>query len=321
MTNTINFTKTKGAISIYGAVSLFLAFACVALRAVSILFFYDKEIGYYNAGAVLPIILNVFITLSVAFPLVFAVIPALRLSPRFPDGSRSRFAGIIPAIGFAVFSVICIIGLKSQLEEIKELELLSPEKLSLYVKIYPILLLVASVCGCVFFALSLFNSSSSLIAPTVITGVMAVIWFVISAADSYFDTFVQMNAPNKLTFMMGTLSATLFTVSEARRGFSVRKSHTHLFGTTVAAIFTLTSAIPSLICYFTGNMPQNYTLLFFDVVLLTVGIYALVRLIALCFGKDRPWITVTVSDREEQCDDSSETPAEQDEIIEETTTI
>ena len=298
MGNLIKFTKSKTALGIYGAVSLFLAVACAALRSLSMLFFYDKEIGYYQSGAVLPIVLNIFLILSVALPTLCYVIEALRLQPRYIDASPSRFFAALPALALCAFSVLQAMGLKAQLEEIY----LSTEKLSLYAKLSPVLLLVASICGFIFFAMAMFNCSTVVI-PSVLTGILTVIWFVMATAEAYFDIYVQMNAPNKIVFMLGALSATLLTVNEMRRGLSKRKPAFHLLGATLTTIFTLTSAIPSLVCYLTGNMPLNYNLAVYDIVLLCVGIYSLARLISLCFGKESPWPVIIEAEDEEQIED------------------
>ena len=309
MTNLMKFTKSKTALGIYGAVSLFLVAACSALRCLSMLFFYDKEIGYYQSGAVLPTVLNVFLILSVVAPLLCCVINSLRVQPRYIDASPSRFFAVLPAVALGAFSVIHALGLKEQLEDIY----ISTEKLSLYAKLSPFLLLIASLCGAAFFAMAMFNCSA-LVIPSVLTGIFTVFWFVMATADAYFDIYVQMNAPNKIIFMIGALSATLLVINEMRRGLPKRKPYFHLLGATLTSIFTLTSAIPSLICYFTGNMPLNYTLAVYDIVLLCVGIYSLARLISLCFGKDSPWPVIIEAEDDEQVEDEVSISEAEDDV-------
>ena len=106
---------------------------------------------------------------------------------------------------------------------------------------------------------------------------------VLELAECYFDTFSPMNSPLKLTFEFACLGALLLTVNEMRVGLDQKRRGFHLFAATVASVFLPTSAIPSIICYLSGDMPASYVLVYSDLVMLGISVLAVARLVQLCF--------------------------------------
>jgi len=180
--------KSSRARKIYGIAALSAAFLCAVLRTLSILFFYDKDIGYFLAGAALPIIFEVLTVVSVIAAVVFALVkPISVLSNSASDASYVKYAAILAAVGVAAYTAVYVRGLISYL--------------SVYGLTWQIALtLISSIGALVFFILIAFTAPRASIAY-VLTGCMTVIWLTLALASSYFDNFVQMNAPNKIIFI------------------------------------------------------------------------------------------------------------------------
>ena len=151
---------------------------------------------------------------------------------------------------------------------------------------WDIVSIVVCVASAVFFWLIFANRTGTGLYVGVGLGV--IVFFVILLAQSYFDTQVQMNAPNKTVFQFAVLAAMLLTLNELRVGQEIKKPVFHLFATTAAVIYMSASSVPSIIGYLTGNMPVNYNLFFADGVLLLFTVFAVARLCQLCFDKQLP---------------------------------
>lgn len=266
-----NVFKSKKALRLYGITVLAAAFSCVVLRLISTMFFFDGDIAYYQTGAVLPIITNVIMALTAIGAIVFCLISKVSVEPNMPVETKvTRIASIIAAVGFAVFGVIYVSSLM--------------EYSNIYGSI-PTTYLLCAICtfgSCAFFALKAFRASNADILY-VLMGILVAVWLVLELAECYFDTFIPMNSPLKLTFEFACLGALLLTVNEMRVGLDQKRRGFHLFAATVASVFLPTSAIPSIICYLSGDMPASYVLVYSDLVMLGISVLAVARLVQLCF--------------------------------------
>ena len=145
----------------------------------------------------------------------------------------------------------------------------------------------------------------------VLLGILTVVWLVLTLAECYFDTLVQMNSPNKLVFQFACLGGLLLTVNEMRVGLDVKRTGFHLFAASVALLFLFTSSVPSIIGYVAKKMPISYSLLYSDAVFLMLAVFAAVRLAQMCFAEPAP---VDESDPEEAQDVSKDEAAEIDTV-------
>ncbi len=273
-----NKFKSKKALRIWGISAICVAVISALLRLLSIFFFYDKDIGYYRSGAVLPIIAQALPVVFVVAAFVFAVIPYLRPSVGSPSSTFStRIISVFPAAGFSGYAVVYLISFAEQLR-------IYGTSLTRDL-IWNILISIAIIGAAVFFWLTFLNKKIGTILYSLM-GLCVILTSVYFLAGSYFDTFVQMNAPNKTVFQFALLTAMLLTVNEMRVGLSENKPVFHLFTATAAVIFMTTSALPSIICCFAGKMPLNYTVLFEDGVILLFAVFAFARLCSLCFCKE-----------------------------------
>ncbi len=262
--------KSTRALKIYGIAALSVTLLCAVLRTLSILFFFDKDIGYYQTGAALPIIFEALTVISIIAAAVFTLVKPISVSSNAAsDAPYVKYLALLPAAGFAVFTVIYAKGILNSLDTFSFTWQIA-------------LMLISSIGACIFFVLTAFTKSRANVAY-VLTGCTAVIWLVTALAGSYFDSFVQMNSPNKIIFIFGALGGMLLVVNEMRRGLDEQKNGLHLLGATAASILLTSCALPSIICFFAGAMPWNYSSLYYDVVYLSLAVFSVARLVQLCF--------------------------------------
>ena len=266
--------KTARALHIYGICAIAVSFACIVFRLLATLFFFDVDIGYYRSGSIVAIIASYLPAIAALASLVICAVSKISVIPAEPRNTKAvRICALFPALGFIGYSVIYAISTVEYYGLYGELPLLY------------ILMLAASVISAVFFALLALKKNVG-DAYFAVSGIFLIIWLIISLAESYFDSFVQMNSPIKMIFQFATLSAVLLAVNELRVDLEVKKPRFHLFAATVATVFLGTSSIPSIICSFTGHMPTSYILFYSDCILLLLFVFSAARLCQLCFTKD-----------------------------------
>lgn len=289
--------QSKKILSIWGITAVAVAVVSAALRLLSMIFFYDTNIGYYKSGAVLPIIAQVLPAVAVLVALVFIAVPSLRPTPMRPDNCyKTRSFAIFPAAGFSGYTVVYLIKF---VEYLKLLNVIIIKNI-----FWDIIIAIALVGASAFFWLIFLDKKvgSTLYAAAGLCVIISAVYFL---AGSYFDILVQMNSPNKVIFQFALLAEMLLTVNEMRMGQPETKPVFHLFTATAAVIYMLTSSLPSIICYFIGRMPLNYSLLYEDSILLMFAVFAFARLFGLCFGKEN----VASADNTEITEESEDTNA------------
>ena len=261
---TSSTTSDKQRALIFSIIALVLTALAAAGRLCSLLFFYDK-IGYYQRGAVLPVVSNILFAASVVF---FAIAALFWLKPAKTVAVPSKTAGyaaLLPALALAACAVFSLD------------RVLSPELNILYL----LNLLLAVVGAVFFFSLTFCRQPSTL---SVLTGVGTILWLAISWLRSYRDFTVPMNSPDKLFFNLGCIGATLFVFSELRAIYGMSKPRFYYFSISTAILTLAVSSIPSLIGNACGIF-ASYSLTFEDLFFLALLIYATVRLITLVSSK------------------------------------
>lgn len=254
----------------WGMLSIFTAIICVFLRFISLSFFYDSKIGYYVSGAIVPVIAQSLPMIFVAAMLIIWIIPSLRVTPNEAINCRRMcFWAIFPAVGFTAYTVFYLITVYNTLIS------------GISFGVIDIVTIITTVCSSAFFWLIFAGKTGT--GLYVGTGVALLVRLLLMLAEEYFDIQVQMNAPNKTVFQFAILCAMLLTVNELRVGQPITKPMFHLFSASIAVVFTTLSSIPSIVSYFAGNLPQNYNLLFYDVILLLFAVFAVARLCQMCF--------------------------------------
>ena len=275
----IELLKSTRAKRIYFLASLSLAVLCAILRTLSTIFFFEADVGYYKSGALLPILLNILLVLCAVCAAAFCLIPGVsRIFAKPEDTKAVRACAVFAALGFLAFFANNLRDFDLVWETIKVLGFI-PKKF--------VIRTLLALLSAVFFLLIAF--CKNLRGGIRIGGVViTLVWTVLTISDSYFDVYMAMNSPVKLTLHAALLGMLLLLVNEARVGIGSDKKAFSLFSSTVTLIFATTSSIPSIISYLCGKLPDSYSnvyaYLFFDAVLLGIAVFSAARLASLCFG-------------------------------------
>ena len=85
-------------------------------------------------------------------------------------------------------------------------------------------------------------------------GIGVILFLMISLALAYFDVTVQMNAPDKLIFLVACIAGMLFVTEELRLYFGTVRPVLYFFSLGCALLFLSAASIPTLIAVLFGKM-------------------------------------------------------------------
>ncbi len=236
----------------------------MALRVVNLFFFYDIDIGYYASGEILPVVMNIF------FVLAFAAISAGALifgkEPYDATGTEKK-------LPVKIASLLCALGFLSPLSVIiNNLLARAYFELSGITLLFLIIFALASV----YFAMNFLQKTAKAQAALAIAVIFSVVYFL---ANSYFDLYTPMNAPEKTTLHLACITTMVFFTCEARAIIGEAKKRLYVFSLSIAVFFSGISSLPAMIAYLCGKLEYNYIV--FDAVIFTLFIYLSVRLFYL----------------------------------------
>lgn len=226
------------------------------LRIVSLLFFYDAEIGYYTSGAVLPIISNITFALSAVAVAALSFLLADRTKTVEPVKGNLRYAALLPAAAILVETAFSTLSSENAFG------------------IYELLMLLSGVASVAFFAsLALSKQPSAL---TVGCGVGFILWLALNWLSSYTDFTVTMNSPDKVFFHFACVGAALFAVAELRAAYGMAKTRTYICYTSLSVLTLFTGALVPVIGSICGVYEHNPTVAE-SAVLCALLVYAVMR--------------------------------------------
>ena len=240
------------------------ALLSVALRCVNFFFFFDADLGYYTKGAVLPIAFNIFLLASAAFFIVFSFVGAKedRMVYRAPSG----FSKALLFLPVALSVTLAIFNLTKAMKG-------SPECL---------ILTLISLFASVYF---ISDTLRLRVVTKVEFNVLVIVVLTVLLAFSYFDQKVQMNAPDKLLFGIACISSMLFAVSELKVAVGTARPSVYLLSAASTVLFGFTSAVPSVIAFHAGRLPEANGMYFEYYFILAMAVYAAIRLCVNAFQK------------------------------------
>ena len=240
----------------YRTISLILIAIAVLLRTLNLFLYYEADIGYYRAEAWLPVALRVMVSLATV--LLIALPFFLEQTPDpLPHSGTSAIAITVGA----VFAITALLRYCASAPEITR-----PS----------ILLFLMGGFAATFFILFALHKLSSLAA--LVTGFGTILWFGCILVSSYFDVYVQMNAPVKLVLLLACLGGMLLMLAEMRLACATQKKRFYLFALPASTLYLCLSAIPTLIADAAGLLPAR-DLAFADLPILALGFFGIIRLI------------------------------------------
>jgi len=270
----------------YRAISLILIAAAVLLRTLNLFLYYEADIGYYQHGAVLPFVLRALLLLATVLFAVLSFGADTLLSPK----PHTAFSAVAITVG-ATFFVTALLRYCASATEITRPSI--------------ILFVTGGFAAVYFILLGLHKLSAS---AALITGFGTILWFGCILVSSYFDVYVQMNAPLKLALLLACLGGMLLMLAEMRHICAVQKKRFYLFALSASTLYLCTSAIPTLIADAAGLLPAR-DLAFADLPCLALGLFGVIRLLGP-FGPEEEPKEDTPADEEAAplCEEAEEVP-------------
>ena len=235
-----------------------VAFLSLALRVISLFFFYD-DIGYYKTGAIVPIIANTILAISIIFFLAASIFSIDKKHSIEPTSKLSQYAALLP-MGALIFRVLRIFATPFN---------------DTFVNKY---LMVASTIAAGIFFFLIFYAKKSCKNITFYMGVGALLHVTLCWICAYFEFFIPLNSIDKTFFYMACAGALLFIFNEMCACYGFVRAKFYYFSLFTSIIILLVAPISALIGYFCGAI-KGYVTLEADIFLITVLIYAVTRLI------------------------------------------
>ena len=253
----------------------------ILLRICSLKWFYDTEIGYYQADAPLPLLGNILLTVFVIGAALFALFGFQKNELSLPKPTKlPRMVAILPAMAALLATVGSMVS----------------NDPSTYVSALPfkpsVLFTLCAICAflvAIFFILLATGTleKNKFGYLTLLIGFFALLYFVCALAIAYFDFEIQMNSPNKLIFMLANLSAVLAIFAEIRILVGEPKPRFALLAFSIATLLLGTSSIPSVFAYMSNIFPAHYRNLPADFVGMALWCYCLIRLIWIAYPTEK----------------------------------
>ena len=266
----------KLTLPILSIITLATAGISLALRIISLFFFYDK-LGYYQNGAILPIASNIFLALALVLLLVASIFSIDKKRRIFAPDKISQYAALLP-LGASIFTAIrAIMGSLDA----------SP--------VNKFLFLISSALAGVFFILIYLKKQPFI--PAVYFGLGAIIHVFLLWFHSYFDFRTPLNSTDKIFYYLACAGAILFIFEEICVCFGEVRARLYYFSLFASVIILWVASVSALVGYAFGVIEKYFTL-DGDIFFITLAIYATTRLIML--AKSPNWLIVDKNDESKE---------------------
>ena len=295
----MTFARVDKKNKIYASAALILTFVAIILRLVCLVGFYDGDIGYFE-DAFLPKLLFVF-SLIAALSFIsslFVSAPKSDVKCASEENVFTKVASVLAALAFGAFFAISVLS----------------TSLVASVTVFDLLSKLISLLAVVYFAINLFSPSVNRCAQTLI-GFAVILWGIYVIGVTYFDIYVQLNSPDKITVHLALLCAMHFLVNEFRCFVDSPKKRMYLASACLCVFFTGIEAIPSLINGFISGF-EFYNYFAYDVVIFALFIYSLARLCTLAFSKEKELFGAKNTQNKTEAEQQLEIPDNKEETAE-----
>lgn len=228
------------------------------LRIICLFFFYDK-IGYYQTGAILPIIANSLLAISIIFFLIASIFSINKKQSIEPTSKASQFAALLP-MGAAIFRLI---------------RMLTTPFNDITVNKY---LMMASALVTVIFFFLIAYAKKNLKAVTFYFGIGALLYVTLCWMFAYFDFAIPINSIDKTFFYVACAGAIIFIFNEMCACYGFVRPRFYYFSLFTSIIVLSVGSISAIIGY-VCNIFKAYITLEADIFFIALLIYAITRLI------------------------------------------
>jgi hypothetical protein len=242
--------------------ALFTILAC-ALRTVALFVSFDADIGYFHTTAPLVILTDVCTLLSIVLGATIPFLINIEIVPEETSPlSSPRFIGtavntLFPCAA-ALFLIFCVKDVPAP----------------------ALLVLITALCllaTAAYFLLRLFYAKPKTAASIGFSVILAAATVL---ATTYFDRYTPMNAPHKLSLHLCMLSIMFAMLYELRALLARPMPRACTAATVIAASLCTVYALSNVIA-FVGNVYNDVTYFFFDLLTLGFAIYFIAKCIGL----------------------------------------
>ena len=256
----------KLSLPIISVTALFLSVISLILRTVCVFAFFDKS-GYYQSGAILPIITNVLAVISIVLFFIAALLYIDSSKKISTPNNAAKYSALLPLGALVFFTVQTITNLVNSLQGIE------PQS-----NFIPILTILGAIAGGVFFFLIFFTDKQKNV--TVYCGLGALVFVFFSWMSTYFEFSSPINSTQRVLFYVSCAGAMLFIFNEMCAIYGAVKPKFYYFSIFTAILTLASSAIPAIVGYATNKF-EVYSTLEEDLFFTALLVYAVVRLITL----------------------------------------
>ena len=272
--------------ALFVALSLLLTAVGIALRLINTFFFFDYDIGYYQSGAILPIIMNAFLVLSTLF---FGV--ASLFLTRVPDS----YSGCERNPFTILASSLCAITFIASGVNFWLFRIMLPAYVQILIPTLSIFAIL-SFCSSFYFISNVASFIGKYRAPLAIIVILNAVCIL---AISYFDITIQMNSPQKLLLHISCLASIFFFATEARCIFESIRKRIYIFLLCTGMFFSGIYSIPSLVSFLLEK-PADPNFISFSIIFFAVFIYIVIRAVTLMISDKAPKAADSVSEEAPQ---------------------
>ena len=254
--------ENKKTVKIYMFSAAGILLLSLALRILNFFMFYDSNIGYYSFGAVLPVISNWILGISILSLLVFALIKF-----RNKEFGQCESTPKVQYISAAIASLLAVALAVSDLSK----------AITTGSRIF-VLSFTLSIMTALYFAVMTSDLSNRLKA---LTGIFAIVRITILILTCFTDFSVAVNTPDRAIYALAAASALLFVASELKLVAGNIRSWLYIFSAASTVILGAVASIPSIIAYHAGLLPAENSFGMEYYFMLGITVYTATRLISL----------------------------------------
>lgn len=246
----------------------------VISRMISLISFYDKDIGYYQTSAILPDIFHGICVFAIIAALsAFFIIPTRKngdLTKYNPVSTSARVGSVFALCSVSAFAVYFFTHSFAQ----NNISITANSGSFGIVKTVAIVLAVPSI---IYFGLVLAKKTEKG-EGHVLFGYCTIIFILMMLAITYFDLTTAMNSSNKLLLQITLMILMLYMLYELRFSLDNASPSGYVTISLLAVYFSCVTALPSIVAFFLGILTRaDY--LFFHFVVFGLGVYASLRFI------------------------------------------
>lgn len=223
--------KNSSKVIIYGVAAAFLTVLGTLLRTVGLFKFYDRGIGYFQSGAIVPQLLK---CLCIIAPVIFAFagLFASKVKIEQSGGFASKVGSAVAAVMIFVHAVYLVPYCLSYVEG------------SLLI---PGLFLAFAILSVLYFATGVAKKSGA--ENRALLGFGVILYATAGLAKSYFDFTTTMNSPDKLLLQVAYMTVMLYMLAETGLLIGAKKSGRFAVFSFIAFFFCTVSSVPALAAY------------------------------------------------------------------------